>query len=75
MNLLQPRNYQVSKEVVHELTFGDISVMQIETISSRATGILILIGRLGSLKEAKTMDMIRQWTCKCKFPNRFPYFQ
>ena len=27
--LLQPRNYQVSKEVVHELEFGDIAVMQI----------------------------------------------
>ena len=27
--LLQPRNYQVSKEVVHELEFGDIADMQI----------------------------------------------
>ena len=26
---LQPRNYQVSKELVHELKFGDIAVMQI----------------------------------------------
>ena len=26
---LQPRNYQVSKEVVHKLKFGDIGVMQI----------------------------------------------
>ena len=36
-------------------------------------GILILIGRLGCLKEVKTMDMILG---KCKFPNSFlPYFQ
>ena len=27
-NLQQP-NYQVSKEIVHELKFGDIAVMQI----------------------------------------------
>ena len=27
--VLQPRNYQVRKEVVHELEFGDIAVMQI----------------------------------------------
>ena len=26
---LQPRDQQVSKEVVHELDFGDIAVMQI----------------------------------------------
>ena len=26
---LQPGNYQVGKEVVHELKFGDIAVMQI----------------------------------------------
>ena len=25
---LQPRNYQVSKNVVHEVKFGDIAVMQ-----------------------------------------------
>ena len=31
---------------------------------SRTTGILILIGSLGCLKEAKTMDMILD---KCKF--------
>ena len=39
----------------------DIAVMQILTICSIhgiATGILILIGRLEGLKEAKTMDMI-----------------
>ena len=29
LNCLQPRNYQVSKEVVHELKFEDIAVMQI----------------------------------------------
>ena len=27
--ILQPHNEQVSKEVVHELEFGDIAVMQI----------------------------------------------
>ena len=32
--------------------------MQIQTICSRVTGILILIGSLGRLKEVKTMDMI-----------------
>ena len=42
---LKPRNYQVSKEVVHELEFGD--VMQIYTICRRVTGILILNGSLG----------------------------
>ena len=30
----------------------------------------MLIGSLGCLKEAKTMDMI---PAKCKFPNSFPY--
>ena len=32
--------------------------MQILTICSRVTGIVILIGSLGCLKEVKTMDMI-----------------
>ena len=46
--------------------------MQIETICSRVTGILKLIGSLGCLKEVKTMDMILG---KCKFPNScVPYF-
>ena len=37
------------------------------------TGILILIGSLGCLKEVKTKDMILG---KCKFPNNFlPNFQ
>ena len=36
----------------------DIAVMQILTLCSIATGILILNGRLEGLKEAKTMDMI-----------------
>ena len=27
--VIQRRNYQVSKEIVHELKFGDIAVMQI----------------------------------------------
>ena len=59
--------------VVHELEFGDIAVMQIQTICSAVPGILILIGSLGCLKEVKTMDMILG---KCKFPNTFiPYFQ
>ena len=26
--VLQPRNYQVSKKVVHEIKFGDIAVMK-----------------------------------------------
>ena len=34
----------------------------------RVTGILILIGSLGCLKEVKTMDTILG---KCKFPNSF----
>ena len=38
----------------------------------RVTGILILIGSLGCLKEAKAMDMILG---KCIFPNSFPDFQ
>ena len=29
LDVLEPRNYQVSKEVVHELEFGDIAVIQI----------------------------------------------
>ena len=41
---LQPRNYQVSKEAVHELEFPDIAVMQVKTICHIVTGILILIG-------------------------------
>ena len=36
------------------------------------TGILILIGSLKYMKEAKKMDMIVD---KCKFQNSFPYFQ
>ena len=52
---------------------GDIAVMQIITICSRVTGIIILICSLGCLKEVKTMDMILG---KCKFPSSFlPYFQ
>ena len=62
-----------SKEVVHELEFGNIAVMQILTICSRVTRILILIDSLGCLKKVKTIDMI---VGKCKFPNSFlPYFQ
>ena len=39
----------------------------------KQTGILILIGSLGCLKEVKTMDMILG---KCEFPNSFlRYFQ
>ena len=34
--LLQQRNYQLSKELVHELKLGDIAVMQIQTFRSRA---------------------------------------
>ena len=45
--------------------------MQIYTICSRVTGILILIGSLGCLKEVKTMDIILG---KCKFPNNFLSF-
>ena len=26
---LQPRNYQIRKQVVHEIEFGDVAVMQI----------------------------------------------
>ena len=64
---LQQCNYQVSKEVVHELEFGDY----INNLQKR-TGILILIGSLGCLKVAKTMDMM---LVKNLFPNSFPYFQ
>ena len=45
-----------SKDIVHELEFGDIAVVQIEPICSRVTGILILIGNLRCLKEVKTVD-------------------
>ena len=55
---LQPSNWQVSKEEDYKLEFGDIAVMQILTICSEVTETLILIGSLGCLKEAKTMDMI-----------------
>ena len=54
----QPRNYQFSKEVVRELEFRDKAVMQILTICSRVTRILVLIGSFGCLKEVKTMHMI-----------------
>ena len=45
---LQPRNWKVSKEVVHKLKFGDRAGMQNANINncSRVTGILILIGIL-----------------------------
>ena len=55
---LQPCNNQVSKGVFHELKFGDVAVMQIQTICSLVTNILILIGSLRCLKEADPMDMI-----------------
>ena len=43
------------------------------SVFSRLTGLLILIGSLGCLKEVKTMYMILG---KCKFPNSYlPYFQ
>ena len=58
LSTLQPRKLQVSKEVVQELEFSHIAVMQIYIICSRVTGILILIGSLGCLKEVKTMEMI-----------------
>ena len=59
--------------VVHEIEFGDIAVIQIQTICCRVTGILILIGSFGCLKKVKTMDMILG---NCIFPNSFlPYFQ
>ena len=59
--------------VVHELEFEDIAAMQIYTICSRVTGILILIGSSGCLKEVNTMEMILG---KCKYPNSsLPYFQ
>ena len=45
---LQPRDYQVGKEVVYEL-FGDIAVIEIQTIFSSATSILLLIGSFRSL--------------------------
>ena len=46
--------------------------IQIQTICSRVTGILILIDSLGCLKEVKTMNMILE---KCKFQNSFlPFF-
>ena len=46
--------------------------MQISTICSIMTGILILIGNLGCIKEVKKVDKILG---KCKFPNSFlPYF-
>ena len=52
---------------------GDIAVMEMQTICSRVTGNLILIGSLGCLKEVKTMDMILE---KYILPNSFlPYFQ
>ena len=67
---LQQCNYQASKEVVHELEFGDIASCKYKQICTRATRILILIGSLGCLKEAKTMNMLLG---RCKFPNSFPY--
>ena len=45
--------------------------IHVQAICSRATGILILIGSLGCLKEAETMDMVLG---KSKFQNSFPYF-
>ena len=50
INLLQQRNYQISKKVVHEIKFGDIAVMKIKTMCGVVTGILILIGSLRCLK-------------------------
>ena len=44
--------------MVHEIKFGDIAVIQIQTICGIVTGIIILIGSLRCLKEVKTMDMI-----------------
>ena len=56
--VLLPCNYHFTRSIVHEIKFGDIAVMQILTICSRVTGILILIVSLGCLKEVKTMNMI-----------------
>ena len=58
VDVIQPRNYQVSKKVVHEIKFGDIAVIQIQTICGIVTVIIILIDSLRCLKEAKAMDMI-----------------
>ena len=52
---------------------GGIVVIQILTIRRRVIGILILIGSLGCLKDAQTMDMLLE---QCKFPKSFlPYCQ
>ena len=55
---IQLCNYSVSKKVAHEIKFGDIADMHIYTICGIVSGILILIGSLRCLKEAKTMDMV-----------------
>ena len=64
---IQPRNYQVSKRVVHEIKFRDITVIQIEKICGIVTGIIILIGSLRCLKEAKTMGHDTGFKRKFKF--------
>ena len=70
---LQLNKYQVSKEEVHEITFGDIAVIFKNTnICHMVTGILIPIGSLRCLKEAKKMIMVFD---ECQFHKRFPNFQ
>ena len=53
VNTLQPCNIQLSKSIVHVLKFGDIAV-----IYYIVTCILVLIGGVRCLKEAKPMDKI-----------------
>ena len=50
----QPCNYQPNESIVHEIKFDGIAAMLIYIV----TGVLILIGSLRCLKEAKLMDMI-----------------
>ena len=60
-----------SKSIVHEIKFGDIAVIKIQTICYLVTGILVLIGGLRCSKEAKLMDMILD---KCIFQIDFFVF-
>ena len=68
---LQPRNYQIRKQVVHEIEYGDVAVMHIYTLCGIVTDILILIDSLRCFKETAKISMIL-CKCKCEYDQEMP---
>ena len=67
---LQPRNYQLSKIIVHEIKFGDIAVMNVNINHLPYSDMYFNTDwQFEIIKRGKPMDMLLVW---CIFQNRFP---